>query len=146
MTQIKNLPQATQADSTTVLVGDIGSRTYKIPITVLFNACAAQMAPVALTDASNIATNAALGTVFSLTLTGNHTLANPTNLMNGVFYTWIITQDGSGGHTLAYGSMFKWPGGSAPTVTATAGAVSVITAQYLSSTNVLNANSALNFS
>lgn len=87
-------------------------------------------AVVALTDAANIATNAALGFTFSVTLGGNRTLANPTGLVAGATYQWIITQDGVGGRTLAYGALFTWPGGAVPVVGAAIGAVSVISAVY----------------
>jgi hypothetical protein len=84
------------------------------------------VAEVPLTDAATIATNAALGNVFRVTLGGNRTLGNPTNMVAGDFMTWRITQDGTGGRTLAFGAAFKWSGGSAPTLTATAGATDVI--------------------
>jgi hypothetical protein len=88
------------------------------------------VAAVALTDAATVATDASLGAVFTLTLTGNHTLGNPTNKVPGQTYLWVITQDGSGGHTLSYGSDFTWPAGTPPVVTATAAGVSVITGVY----------------
>lgn len=83
---------------------------------------------VALVDGANIATDASESTVFSVTLGGNRTLDNPTNLQDGATYIWVITQDGTGGHTLAYGSAFLWPGGAAPTLSAGAGEVDVISA------------------
>lgn len=83
---------------------------------------------VALTDGASIATDAATGNVFSVTLAGNRTLANPTNLKDGATYIWIITQDGTGSRTLAYGANFKWPGGVVPTLSTAAGAVDVICA------------------
>lgn len=87
-------------------------------------------AVVSLTDAATIATDASLGTVFTVTLGGNRTLGNPTNMVAGQLYRWIIVQDGTGTRTLAYGSAFTWPAGSVPTVTATAAAISVINALY----------------
>jgi hypothetical protein len=68
------------------------------------------VAAYTLTDASSIATNAALGNSFILSLAGSHTLANPTNLVAGATYMWIVTNTGS--NTLAYGSYFKWSGGT----------------------------------
>jgi hypothetical protein len=49
---------------------------------------------------------------------------------------WIVTQDGSGNQTLAYGNKFKFPGGTAPTLTTTAAAVDVISCVY-NGTNLL---------
>jgi hypothetical protein len=62
--------------------------------------------PVALTDASTIATDAALGNHFTVTLGGNRTLGNPTNPTHGQKVIWEITQDGTGTRTLTLGSNF----------------------------------------
>lgn len=93
--------------------------------------------PVALTDAASIATDASLSNTFTVTLGGNRTLANPTNMTNGAIYTWRVRQDGTGSRTLAYGSKFKWPGGTAPTLTTTASATDFISGQYFSDTDTL---------
>ena len=93
--------------------------------------------PVALTDAASIATDASLSNTFTVTLGGNRTLANPTNMTNGAIYNWRIRQDGTGSRTLAYGSKFKWPGGSTPTLTTTAGATDFISGQYFSDTDTI---------
>lgn len=54
------------------------------------------VASVALTStAGSVATDASLSNTFTLTLTENSTLANPTNLVSGTRYTWIITQGAS---------------------------------------------------
>ncbi len=86
--------------------------------------------PVAVTSSSNLtATNAALGNVFTTTLTENTTLSNPTNLVTGTYYTWVITQSSSP-FTLAYGTSFKWPGGIPMTVSTGNGAIDIITSYY----------------
>ena len=92
-----------------------------------------------LTDATTISTDASASNHFYVTLAGNRTLANPTNLRDGVILNWWIKQDATGSRTLAYGSMFKWPGGTAPTLTTTANAVDLIVAQYHASTGILAA-------
>lgn len=81
---------------------------------------------VALTDASSIATDLSLGNNFSVTLGGSRTLANPTNITAGQSGVIVITQDGTGSRTLAYGSNWKFPAGTAPTLTTTANAVDVL--------------------
>ena len=93
--------------------------------------------PVALTDAASITTDASLSNTFTVTLGGNRTLANPTNMTNGAIYNWRIRQDGTGSRTLAYGSKFKWPGGTAPTLTTTASATDFISGQYFSDTDTI---------
>lgn len=80
----------------------------------------------ALTDAATIATDASLGNVFTVTLGGNRTLGGPTNLAAGATYIWRVKQDATGSRTLAYNSVFKWPGGTAPTLTTTANALDII--------------------
>ena len=95
------------------------------------------VAPVALTDAASIATDASLGNTFYVTLGGNRTLANPTNLKHGGIYNWRVRQDGTGSRTLDYGSKFKWPGGTAPTLTTTASAIDFISGQYWSDTDTI---------
>lgn len=57
--------------------------------------------PVTLVDAATIATDAALGNHFRVTLGGNRTLAAPTNPVDGQRALWEFIQDGAGGRTLA---------------------------------------------
>ena len=91
----------------------------------------------ALTDGATITPDFSAANNFSVTLGGNRTLANPTNLTAGQHGVIVITQDGTGSRTLAYGSKFKWPGGVAPTLTTTANATDFISAQYFSDTDTL---------
>lgn len=90
----------------------------------------------ALTDGATITPNFNNANNFSVTLGGNRTLANPTNLTAGQSGVIVITQDGIGSRTLAYGSYFKFPGGTAPTLTTTANAVDVLAYYVESSTRI----------
>lgn len=83
--------------------------------------------PQTLTDGANIAWDLDDGGSADVTLAGNRTLDNPTNMVDGAIYRLRIIQDGTGTRTLAYGAAYLWPGGVAPTLTATAGAVDIIT-------------------
>lgn len=65
-----------------------------------------QKAPITLTDAATIATDASLADLFRVTLGGNRTLANPTNPIDGQMLRWEIVQDGTGGRTLTLGAKF----------------------------------------
>ena len=47
-----------------------------------------------------------------LTLTGNATLANPSNAASGAVVVLDIRQDATGGRTLSYGSHWRFPGGA----------------------------------
>lgn len=113
-----------------------GSTTLSLPQSinttadVAFNSVNAPIvksAILTLTDAANISWNMALGINATATLTANRTLDNPTNLQAGAVVVLKVVQDAGGAHTLAYGTAYKWVGGSAPTVAAGANAVSILT-------------------
>ena len=89
-----------------------------------------------LTDGATITPDFAAANNYSVTLGGNRTLANPTNLTAGQSGVIVITQDGTGSRTLAYGSYFKFAGGTAPTLTTTAAAVDVLAYYVESSTRI----------
>ena len=77
----------------------------------------------ALTDGATITPDFADSNNFSVTLGGNRTLANPTNTVAGQSGSIFITQDGTGSRTLAYGTNYDFAGGTAPTLSTTAGAI-----------------------
>jgi hypothetical protein len=77
----------------------------------------------ALTDGATITPDFAVANNFSVTLGGNRTLANPTNLTAGQSGSIFITQDGTGSRTLAYGTQYDFIGGTAPTLSTAANAV-----------------------
>jgi len=90
----------------------------------------------ALTDGATITPDFNTANNYSVTLGGNRTLANPTNLTAGQSGAIVITQDGTGSRTLAYGSYWKFPGGTAPTLTTTASAVDVLVYYVESATRI----------
>ena len=92
----------------------------------------------ALTDGATITPDFSLANNFSLTIGGNRTLANPTNLTAGQSGAIVITQDGTGSRTLAYGSYWKFPSATAPTLTTTANYVDVLV-YYVESTTRITA-------
>lgn len=75
-----------------------------------------------LTDGATITPDFDLANNFSLTIAGNRTLANPTNVVAGQSGSIFITQDGTGGRTLAYGANWKFVGG-APSLSIAGGAI-----------------------
>ena len=91
----------------------------------------------ALTDGATITPDFSANNGFSVTLGGNRTLANPTNLVAGQSGVILVTQDGTGSRTLAYGSYWKFPGGTAPTLTTTAAAVDALV-YYVGSTTQID--------
>ncbi len=54
--------------------------------------------------------------------TANVTFSAPTNQLDGAFYSLMIEQDGTGSRTGSWNAVFKWAGGTAPTLTTTASA------------------------
>ena len=90
----------------------------------------------ALTDGSTITPDLADSNNFSVTLGGNRTLANPSNIVAGQSGSFFITQDGTGSRTLAYGSYYDFAGGTAPTLSTTASAVDRIDYVVRTSTSI----------
>lgn len=90
----------------------------------------------ALTSASTITPNLADSNNFSVTLDTNATLANPTNIVAGQSGCLVITQDSTGSRTLAYGSYWKFPSATAPTLSTAASAVDVLVYYVESSTRI----------
>ena len=77
---------------------------------------------VALTDAATIAWAANTAQVATFTfVSSNRTMGAPTGLVNGGFYALAVIQN-AGSNTLTWNSVFKWQGGSAPTLSTGAGA------------------------
>ena len=88
-------------------------------------------------SAASIAVNLNLANNFTHTTTENTTLANPTNMTAGQYGVIVITQ-GATPRTMAFGSNWKFSGGSAPSLTATASAVDVL-AYYVESASRITA-------
>ncbi len=76
---------------------------------------------IALTDAATIAWDTNTGQVATFTFVStNRTMGAPTNLVSGAFYGLAVIQNG-GSNTLTWNSVFKWAGGTAPTLSTAAG-------------------------
>jgi hypothetical protein len=77
---------------------------------------------ITLTDAATIAWDTNTGQVATFTFVStNRTMGAPTNLKNGAFYALAVIQN-AGSNTLTWNAVFKWAGGSAPTLSTAAGA------------------------
>lgn len=91
---------------------------------------------VTLTDAATIAVDLSLGNNFQVTLGGNRTLGAPTNVVAGQSGVIRVVQDGTGSRTLAYNSVYKFAGGTTPTLTTTASAVDLLAYHVESATRI----------
>jgi len=82
---------------------------------------------------------------FTVTLTGNTTFANPSNLAAGQSGIVFVIQDGTGGRTAAFGSYWDFSDGTAPTLSTGVNAVDMI-AWVARSANKISAQFIGNFS
>jgi hypothetical protein len=98
-----------------------------------------------LTDGATITPNFDANQNFSVTLGGNRTLANPTNVDAGQTGSIFVVQDATGGRTLSFGSYWKFAGGTAPTLSTGTNAVDRIDYIVKSSTEI-HAVASLNLS
>ena len=134
---------STQADLTGYAQdSDIGSTiqafdadTAKTDVAQTFTA--AQRGTITtLTDGATVTPDFAASNNYTLTLGGNRTIANPTNLTAGQSGSIFLVQDGTGSRTAAWGSYWDFAGGTAPTLTTTASAVDRIDYVVRSSTSI----------
>jgi len=79
-----------------------------------------------LTDGANISWDLDNNQVSKVTLAGNRTLDNPTNMVDGGTYILRVIQDATGSRTLAYGSAYKWPLNVTPVLSTGANDVDII--------------------
>ena len=91
---------------------------------------------VSLTDGTSIAINFNDGQNFAVQLTDNRTLENPTNCVPGQTGSIFVIQDGTGSRTLSFGANYKFPGGTAPTLSTGASACDRIDYITFTSSNV----------
>jgi len=91
---------------------------------------------VSLTDGASIAINFNDGQNFAVQLTDNRTLENPTNCVPGQTGSIFVIQDGTGSRTLSFGANYKFPGGTAPTLSTGASACDRIDYITFTSSNV----------
>ena len=89
-----------------------------------------------LTDGATITPNFAANCNFTVTLGGNRSIANPTNLTAGQSGSIFLVQDATGGRTVTWGSYWDFPAGAAPTLSSSANAVDRVDYVVRSSTSI----------
>ena len=92
------------------MLATLGLRTSGIPFFVGNYANYSQ----AIAYASTINWDMNSGSYATVTLTGDATIANPTNLIAGSFYVLKLTQDATGNRKVKWGTAFKWAEGVEP--------------------------------
>lgn len=105
------------------------SDSSSIALKAIANAFTAQQyfSEVTLTDGATINWAVSGAQVAKVTLAGNRTVAAPTGLQNGAFYSLMVIQDGTGSRTLSWNAVFKWNSGAAPTLSTAANAKDIFT-------------------
>ena len=98
-----------------------------------------------LTDGATITPDFDAAQNFAVTLGGNRTLANPSNIDPGQTGSIFVMQDVTGGRTLSFGAYWKFAGGTAPTMSTGASAVDRIDYVVYTST-AIHAVATLNLS
>lgn len=90
----------------------------------------------ALTDGATITADFAVANNFSVTLGGNRTLANPSNITAGQSGCIFLSQDATGSRTLAFGTNWDFAGGTAPTLSTAANAVDLLVYTVRTTTSI----------
>ena len=83
-----------------------------------------------ITSVSNATVDWDDGNIQSITLPSGASTYTPTNPQAGATYILKIIQPSAGDGTITWGSSVKWPGATAPTLTASNAAVDVVTLIY----------------
>jgi len=92
-----------------------------------------------LVDGATITPDFGANQNFTVTLGGNRTLANPSNVTSdkvGQVGSVFVVQDGTGGRTLSFGSDWEFIGAAAPTLSTAANAVDRIDYIVRSTTSI----------
>jgi hypothetical protein len=79
---------------------------------------------------STITLDPTMGETQQVTLTGNYTIGVPANTQDGSGFTLYVIQDGTGGRTLSWNSVFLFAGGATPTLSTIGGAIDKFTFRY----------------
>lgn len=100
--------------------------------------------PVSLTPGTSITPTFGSSNFFTVTLAANATINNPTGQAAGQSGCISLVQDSIGSRTVTWGSNWKWPGGTAPTLTTTGNAVDDV-CFWVTSVGTIHGNIASNF-
>lgn len=85
---------------------------------------------ITVTESPTTAIDSSLGNNFILTLTGNRTVAAPSNAADGHRMLLLVAQDGTGNRTLTWNSIFLFENGLAPTLATAAAAIDMFIMVY----------------
>lgn len=117
--------------------GDLGIGTLSVPSRFYVQGNAAgNIVSIGNTNATTTL-DFTRGNNFTLTLTGNITIANPTGVTTGQSGVILIQEDGTGGYTCAWGTSWDFASSTAPTLTTTANALNALPYFARSTTSIV---------
>ena len=127
-------PTAHTQNASTIQAGTFPSGTFTFETVALTKSSSCSIAE--LTDGATVTPDFSQSNFFSLSLGGNRTIANPTNITVGQTGIIFLVQDGTGSRTATFGSYYDFPGGIAPVLSTTAGAVDILSFIVRTSTSI----------
>jgi hypothetical protein len=86
--------------------------------------------PVTVAPSASITLNMEDGDVHRLVMTGSSTLNAPDNARPGQTLVLILIQGGTGSYTMTWNNVFRFAGGTPPTLTSTVGGTDVFAFIY----------------
>lgn len=138
---------ATLALDSTLFEGDAKGLFAKLAVEQSFTKAQAVTSVLLTDDDSNIAVDASLTNYFRIVLDQTTLeLDNPTSLKDGQALVFRVAQDATGGRLMTYGTKYKFPGGTAPTLSTGVSAVDIITGIYDSTADEIACSFNLNSS
>lgn len=127
-------PTTHSHNASDVSAGTFAAGTYTFETVVLTKSSSCAIST--LTDASTVTPSFATANNFTLTLGGNRTLANPTNLTPGQSGLIFLIQDGTGNRIISYGTYYDFPDGTPPALSVAASSVDVLSYFVRTSTSI----------
>jgi len=107
---------------TTAMVAATAGTDFVAPATATNFTAQQYFGTSTLTDGATISWAVGAAQVATVTIAGNRTFGAPTGLVSGAFYSLNVIQDATGSRTITWNAVFKWTGGTAPTLSTAASA------------------------
>jgi hypothetical protein len=118
-------------------VSSVGINTTSTPTNLYVSGNAASSTVGLGTTDANTVLDFSVGNNFSFTLTGSIVLSNPTGVTTGQSGIILIQQDGTGSHTVGFGSHWDFPSATVPTLSTGANALDALTYFVRNSTSII---------
>ena len=113
------------------LINSISKAASSLGLTTVNVFTAAQVIDeVTLTDGATVSIDADLSNNFQVTLGGNRTIANPTNMRKGGVINLVVRQDATGTRTVTWGSKWDFGAAGTPVLSTAANKVDFVSAYY----------------